>query len=339
MPDIDKNQYFKETGRFLLKNCLHNKTIQPQKGAASLFLFILICLTLILIIYSEDQIRKSNIGESNFKRNYEVEARNLFTLSAILNYYKEKTGKYPSNDEQLMQIPIFKEIAGIKQGIYYLDNKFKLDMPDTYKEFNKILGENNTYNYKMPISVSSDGILSPYAIPYILENRTGTAENNFNFSPLNNKNLKSEKYSLKVSENVYIYSPSALYYAYQDLQLEEKINNQKQQFLTLRNNSIVIMIILTVLFFIKYGFSSLKKNFASMAELLISCATIGIIAAITVPQAITHCYRPAPFKLPQRDKNTVDLCSELLEKYKQNNIISEAAYQKLKNSLTKEIEK
>lgn len=338
MINKDEKSPFKTAGEKLPKDGLNYNTDEskPYPGlvSAKVFFFFLSIFFLILSASLGGKIRDLNGEESKLRSACVTERENLLTLSKILSYYKEKNGSYPSNDEQLTQIPLFKEIAKSRPGHYTLDAKFKTDLPAVHKTFDEIINASAGYNYRECISISDSVVLSPYSVPYILENRSGQPEEKFKNSPLNDKIPAREKYSVEVDKGIFIYSPAILYHAHAQANHADKI----KAFSLFKTLSQIAGAILAILFLSSFNFSTVKVFIISSIEAIIGLAAIGV-AFLIATQNYTSCYRPSSFDLPPRNPNTLNLCSEILEKYKQNGIINESSYQKFKNALTKELTK
>ena len=136
------------------------------------------------------------------KRRCMILKEQMTTITQHLKSYYTQNNHYPTNDEGLTVLNDLREELAKQQ--YGLPAPMGIASNPEYM----------THYYRMPHReemVSFEcGILSPLLDPFIYENRRGLAKNLFTDSPLNQDT--DGNYSLKVTDGIYLYSSSALFY-------------------------------------------------------------------------------------------------------------------------------
>ncbi|MBI5360084.1 MAG: hypothetical protein HZA48_05820 [Planctomycetes bacterium] len=231
-----------------------------------------------------------------YKFHFSFIQEHLTKLKDELILYKQQNGKYPDNNEG------FLALDKLKSGMQSceLNNRYYASYP-----------------YEMTFSGTE--ILSPWLIPYVYENRNGLKPAVFRDSPA------SDKYgiSIKVDDGIFVYSPAAIVFnRYYKMLLYELY--------AVRLISAGLPIFFLILLMRHTPKRRLNKLPPKRPSLLKKLAGISIFLismfAGTIPNQIT-CYVMIHFSRYKHPEMAAEYVS-LLNKYRDNGVITEATYQK-----------
>lgn len=287
--------------------------------------FVCLCLTVIIGAYCwSDYHYTFFYSVINYENNKLESQYHINTIVERLKAFYKTHERYPDNDEGL-------------SALTELRKELVFSQPELPPPFGTCTDTNksNGYYARYPWLISYDaGVLEWNHIPLIYENRRIESPNKFTWSPAD----KSEFYSAKIDEGVYVYSVNELL-SYNTW----KYRRFKRYFVPIV--SAVLFIIFVILFF-KAGRKNEKKQtvmlkvfkwIGSVIFLLISCV-IWKNAGETHPRSM--CYVPTPsenYGLPS-NQDVKDKHDKLLEEYYKRGIITNTTYNKIKQGL-KEVDK
>jgi hypothetical protein len=297
-----------------------------------LALFILICLTIAIGGYfSCDPKYKYEPGW------YEVHLRiireDLEDIANHLHRFEKENGRYPTNDEGLLVLEALKAKWSVSLESMHeisfeeLKNKYGF----TQKEIErKLMGPRlwALRRREAPYQpVSEAGILSPWDIPYVYENRKGLSKDSFADSPATLDTGRN--YSLQVDEDIYVYCVGAM------IHYEEYVSLIREMYIV-RMVTGALIAVFTVLFFV------FRPKRASRSRIVTAAKVAGATAAVLgsafiawAPNSVT-CYIMRYFGEWRRPQMLAKY-EELLERYRQRGVISDEAAAKVRKALSEEM--
>lgn len=228
-----------------------------------------------------------------------------FDIKKEIQEYREKNNQVPQNEE---------DFWGTRMGSYL--ELYSFDK-DRYKsiEIELAIGRDNELFFLYP-----GGILSPWLVPYIYENRNGLDQAIFTDSPAPQN--KSCRYSICVDKGIYVYSTGGEIYT--QLLHEEWLGYYFPRILGL-------FLILTAFLLLIIRILRKKSSKILGVLLLVGSVTTGA----TLSSATVSCYIMNPF-FNRRDPKMIERQRQMLDKYHNSGVINDAAYEKALSSLEKE---
>jgi hypothetical protein len=160
------------------------------------------------------------------------------------------------------------------------------------------------------------GILSPWLLPYVYENRSNLDAAAFEFSPVNRD--PNGRYSVCVDKGIYVYSVGAKNYA----EINDRLRQENVTIQLVGMSFLLVAIALSILA-IRAAEHRLKAGF--MVTIAMGLSTLlgpGLYGLNTAT-----CYYMIPF-FSRRDPQMVVQQKDLLDKYRAAGVISEETYKK-----------
>jgi len=161
--------------------------------------------------------------------------------------------------------------------------------------------------------LSSAGVLSPWFIPYVYENRRGLDPARFRDSPAEEDGER--RYSVAVDDGVYVYSVGAQEYAAKLDRLWWRDNWPRFAGVGLLLAAVVMLVV-----FLR------RVRWGRKAALAVTVAAAGAGAFVGTAARVT-CYIMAPL-FYRRDPQMLARRRELLERYRRRGVIGQEAYEK-----------
>jgi hypothetical protein len=222
------------------------------------------------------------------------ERKNLQIVNDALHEFRDQNGRYPTNEE------------GIASAMP-ADSIWK----DSIKE-------------RPRVKLGAAGMISPWGVPYVYENRIGLDPQLFADSPVQND--KGHYYSNKVDEDVFVYSIGCIPVAQEYI----KLNRAKMIASDTAIGGIVLFAILWIIC------RARPRSRVRQAAGVIAGA-FGIFLSFFVPQVFSvSCYEPMPYGEWRKGEVMVDYY-DLLQKFRARGIIADEGYEKLENALKEEL--
>ncbi len=162
---------------------------------------------------------------------------------------------------------------------------------------------------------SPAGVLSPWFLPYVYENRNGIDADKFRDSPVNDD--EKNRYSVRVDDGIYIHSVPGRYYA--DLQEEWLWEYNFPRFI-----GIGLIILAAILVVALICFSGKKTAIIGTAVVLASAGAGVVLKYVTCPM----CYAISSYHFIERDYAMCVRQKELLDKYHSRGVINDDTYNK-----------
>jgi hypothetical protein len=286
-------------------------------------------------------------GREYYSRHLKVVQDQLAELSDRLQSYKGRHGRYPTNDEHLGVLDDFqlrfllpvrpvaderRNPSGIsRMGLWYGDARSmapllrqKAGSPLAKQQE---LAESLYFTADMPgieiaigkrdtILLFRDGLAcSPWGIPYVYENRNGLPASAFADSPATHPD---GRFSLKVDDGIYLWCISAKGPAGELAVLEARRS--------VRSAAGWVMIALSVVILLWWAFRVYPgPGVVGWVAMLIS------LPAGAMTAGGYTCYQMSPF-FSHRDPATIAAQQELLAKYRDAGVITDATYRRALNA-------
>ncbi len=283
-------------------------------------------------------------GRRYYSMHMKVVQDQLAELSDRLQSYKARHGRYPTNDEHLgvlddfelrFAVPVKQPEQGARRnpsGIRWTGDWFRQDrlafilrqqvgssLAKQQKEVGLTCLTADTPGVEIALGkrdtilVFRDGLAcSPWGIPYVYENRNGLAASAFADSPATHPD---GRYSLKVDDGIYLRSISAKGPAGELAALEARKSFRQIAGWVMIGLSVVILLVWT--FRVRP-----RPGFAGWLAMLISLPVGAVVSA-----GGATCYVMSPF-FSSRDPATIAAQKELLAKYRDAGVITDATYRR-----------
>lgn len=279
-----------------------------------LLYFFLICSLLVVFSYFCCD-RQFDYEPSYYKHNLSKIREQLDILKVQLHKHKEKYGNYPSNDEGLLALDEIKPI---------------------YAEELRMLRYSKNCTYLIPLRpnyhemiVSEAGVMSPWRVPFVYENRRGLDESLFEDS-LANEDIE-RNYSVQIDDDVYIYSVGGMifYHEYKSLIFQMFLGRFAAPFLAL---------IFLILYIRETRKQKTEKKISHFfRHFIFVLANLGIWT-VFFSQAIISCYIVDSLRLHRR-ADFIKTYNALLEKYRERGVIKGETYDKIKTAVDRDSKK
>jgi hypothetical protein len=283
--------------------------------------FICICLTLAIGGFYCNSLRdnpKYIYEPGYYKGHLNTIKKHLQTISAHLQKYNLQNGRYPDNNEGLTVLEdLKKELIGKQKRLLP-----PMGSDDSGAEYyHRDVGEMASFE---------GGILSPWFEPFMYENRRNLPANMFVDSPANQD--EEQNYSIKVDESIYVYSMKAALYSQEYSLLMKEVERARlsQKIIKI---AMIILIIIFVYLFIRAK-RSVAKQVWWVKTLKICGSGLVFLTSLIIGGIETRvtCYIMDIFDLG-RHPEMISQYTALLDKYRQRGVITDATYQKIKQSL------
>ncbi len=164
--------------------------------------------------------------------------------------------------------------------------------------------------------IGSAGVLTPWQVPYVYENRTGATKAAFADSPVDD--YLADRYSIKIDEGVYVWSVGAIQYA------EESHELWLKSFMIRCGGAGLIGLALVLILWLMRGLGKAPLAMGLMISALAGAASTGVQR--------TMCYVMLPV-FSRRDPAMISRRVELLDKYRAAGVISDETYDKSLESM------
>ena len=281
-------------------------------------------------------------GRQHYSMNLKVVQDQLAELSDRLRSYKARHGRYPTNDEHLGVLDDFqlrfplpvrpvaderRNPSGIRwMGDWFCQDRLALLLRQTVgrplarQEEAESLGLKAdvpgieiAIGKRDTILVFRDGLAcSPWGIPYMYENRTGLAASAFADSPATHPD---GRYSLKVDDGIYLWCISA-----KGLAGELAVLDARKSIRQVAGWVMIALFVAGLLWLTFRIYSGL--GCAGWLAMLISLPVGAAVSGIG-----PMCYSMIPF-FSRRDPATIAAQQQLLAKYRDAGVITDATYQR-----------
>jgi hypothetical protein len=281
-------------------------------------------------------------GRQHYSMNLKVVQDQLAELSDRLRSYKARHGRYPTNDEHLGVLDDFqlrfplpvrpvaderRNPSGIRwMGDWFCQDRLALLLRQTVgrplarQEEAESLGLKAdvpgieiAIGKRDTILVFRDGLAcSPWGIPYMYENRTGLAASAFADSPATHPD---GRYSLKVDDGIYLWCISA-----KGLAGELAVLDARKSIRQVAGWVMIALFVAGLLWLTFRIYPGL--GCAGWLAMLISLPVGAAVSGIG-----PMCYSMIPF-FSRRDPATIAAQQQLLAKYRDAGVITDATYQR-----------
>lgn len=243
------------------------------------------------IAYRLDQEHQLQHRSARLRINME----NLETVSKALHDYKEKHGRYPTNDE----------------GLSVIHDEFLASKPRhfTYRD----------------TRLNDSGILTVWHEPYVYENRIGLDQEKFADSGAT-LDVK-RKYSIQVDENIFAWSTAA------EKNYHEYSHWNRVIYGTWNAVRVVFLLTFAVYgFFMWRSYEKVSSVGKKITRLVVTFISAGLVGAFLGMMAfcvgIRSCYEPMIF-YPRRTTEVTSDYLQLVDKYRERGIITDKTYKKI----------
>ncbi|MCX5682952.1 MAG: hypothetical protein NT049_04630 [Planctomycetota bacterium] len=164
--------------------------------------------------------------------------------------------------------------------------------------------------------LSPQGILSPWLLPYVYENRNGFDAAAFKHSPVDRD--PEQRYSVRVDDGVYVYSVGAMEYS-------ERLGGpwNTRTIVQLFGLALIVGAVVLAFLAIRAAERRVLASFFTLAAMVLS-ALLGLGYHSTF---WSTCYMMSPF-FSRRNPEMVSQQKDLLEKYRAAGVINEETYRK-----------
>ena len=312
--------------------------------------FICICLTILLGSFSYNFI--SNIEDYRLAGSYEYK-HSIWTR--ITTYLASNYCYYPGwKEKHLNKIQYHFQVIFDQLKAYYEKNKQYPDNNEGLTVLTELRARlikeqaylpppigscqedcNGKYGVADEGMVSFDGgILSPWLEPFVYENRRGLEKNIFADSPVNRD--KKQYYSIKVDDEIYVYSVGAMMYYHDYARVMAKRNMTHIIVWSIPVLSFVLLILFIWLFIkAKRPTDKLPKWWLKPLKVTVGILMLLLSVIIGLKKHEVYeisCYMILSNNFLHRPK-MISQYNVLLDKYRQRGVITDATYQKIKQSL------
>ena len=241
----------------------------------------------------------------------------LDTVSKELKGYYAKNSRYPDNNEGLAVLTDFRKRLAERDECLPPPIGIAKDDSLRHQVAATLRGRDRE------LFAFDEGVLSPWFVPFVYENRRGLKRELFTDSPATEDS--GQNYSIKVDDGIYVYSVGAriFYKEYKHLLIE------------MWTAYIVVLIILLVFIFLFIKAKRFtKQSLLKRAIKMVAGAILILIALLIGQEMMVRCYAPSYFGTHRRPEMMAEY-NALLDKYHQRGVINDVTYQKIKTALEK----
>ena len=167
--------------------------------------------------------------------------------------------------------------------------------------------------------LSPSGVLSPWLIPYVYENRSGVDPKKFQGSPADVDS--SRRYSVRVDDGIYLYSIGGQFYADKLDRMEREANSPRWLG--------CVLILVAVVCVVVMARRSRRGKLAGVVALLLSAGAGAVLGGTRAT-----CYVMSPL-FSSRDPEMGARRRALLDRYHQSGVIGDETYAKAVSALKK----
>lgn len=287
--------------------------------------FLLLCITAGLSCHYSAKLNPAFLsGQIDVNRTYQEEIKiHLEIIREKLEQYHEISGEYPDMEKGLTVLwpaisglPEFPPsgTAGEKDGPFQAESQ-------RYNCLEKI--DSSTFTrellFNQRLTVTPINVYSIYGVPLIYENPGKIPSSSLSFSPVKKDFVK--KFSVKVDENIFIYSTAGVILQSQIDRFTAILENNHRKANVIMAACTSCSIILLILFFRapvpeSGKLASLGRYSFRAAAVII---TLLICAFTSIPQLVPAGFAPGP----HARREVLTVMKPIMNKYREMNLISE----------------
>jgi hypothetical protein len=282
-----------------------------------------------------------------------VVKREMAQVRSQIEAFKLKHGRYPTNDEGLsvlddfagrfrMPVPDY-ELTGHKMRLSEAVFNFMMDhddkLPSSTTDVNSVFQNMlrgrvpstpileydvaATADYRWVCVFNAAGLLDAGGVPYVYENRSGMDKAMFAHSLADTRGDKP--WSIKVDRDIYVYSLAgfSIYEGY--------VTSRREVFLI-----VAVPVTLLIVFTILYRRARKRTaDGSSPSAIIFNGLALSVLIGLFCAPAIS-CYVPS-LRWGERGRASIQTRLDLLKKYHEKGVISDATFAKAKEAMEAEL--